>query len=160
MATKKKSKPRARRPAPKRPAKRPAKRTAARATAGALRVGSVMPSYTVNDLQRSIAWYCEGLGFVVSDRWEHGGKLLGVILKAGGSEFALSQDDFAKGRDRQKGIGCRIHATTTNRVDALAERIRAYGGRVIMEPTDTSWGTRSFAVEDPDGFKISFDEKR
>jgi len=155
MATKKKSKPRARRPAPK----RPAKRSAARAAAGALRLKSVMPSYTVNDLQRSIAWYCEGLGFVVSDRWESGGKLLGVILKAGGSEFALSQDDFAKGRDRKKGIGCRIHVSTTNRVDEIAERVRAYGGRVIMEPTDTSWGTRSFAVEDPDGFKISFDQK-
>ena len=118
------------------------------------------PSYTVNDLQKSIAWYRDGLGFVVSDQWEQGGKVQGVMLKAGNCTFGLSQDDFAKGRDREKGVGFRIHADAAQSVDALAERIRAHGGKIIMEPTDTPWGTRSFAVEDPDGFRISFNEPR
>jgi len=125
-----------------------------------LRLRSVTPTYTVDDLQKSIAWYCDGLGFIVSERWEEGGKLEGVMLKAGNCTFALSQDDFAKGRDRQKGVGLRIYANTVQSVDALAERIRAYGGKIITEPTDMPWGARSFAVEDPDGFKISFSQQR
>jgi len=125
-----------------------------------LRLRSVTPTYTVNDLQRSLAWYCDGLGFVVSERWENDGKLEGVMLKAGSCEIGLSQDDFSKGRDRQKGIGFRIHANTVQSVDALADRVRAYGGKIIMEPTNMPWGARSFAVEDPDGFKISFNEPR
>jgi uncharacterized glyoxalase superfamily protein PhnB len=124
-----------------------------------LRLRSIVPSYTVNNLDNSIAWYCDGLGFIVKDRWEEKGKLLGVMLAAGSCELGLSQDDFAKGRDRVKGVGCRIHVSTTQPVDALAERIRAYGGRIIMEPGDY-WGSRSFAVEDPDGFKITFEQAR
>lgn len=118
------------------------------------------PIYTVNDLEKSIAWYCDGLGFVVSERWDEGGKLQGVMLKAGSCSFGLSQDDFAKGRDREKGLGLRIYASTVQSVDVLADRIRAYGGKIIAEPADMPWGDRSFAVEDPDGFKISFSQSR
>jgi len=121
-----------------------------------LKIRSVTPTYTVNDLQETIGWYCDGLGFVVSERWEEGGTLQGVMLKAGNCTFGLSQDDFSKGRDRAKGVGFRIYADTGQSVDALADRIRAYGGKIIVEPTDTPWGARSFTVEDPDGFKISF----
>jgi uncharacterized glyoxalase superfamily protein PhnB len=125
-----------------------------------LKLRSVMPSYTVNDLQKSIAWYCDGLGFVVSEKWEEGGKLLGAMLKAGNCTFGLSQDDFTKGRDREKGVGFRIYVETPQSVDALHDRIRAYGGKVISQPADMPWGARSFAVEDPDGFKISFSKPR
>ena len=125
-----------------------------------LRLRSVTPTFTVNDLEKSIAWYCDGLGFVVSERWEEGGKLQGVMLKAGNCTFGLSQDDFGKGRNREKGVGFRLYADTVQSVDALAERIRAYGGKIIMEPTDVPWAARSFAVEDPDGFKISFSQPR
>ena len=69
-----------------------------------LRIRSVTPTYTVNDLQETIGWYCDGLGFVVSERWEEGGTLQGVMLKAGNCTFGLSQDDFSKGRDRAKGV--------------------------------------------------------
>jgi uncharacterized glyoxalase superfamily protein PhnB len=125
-----------------------------------LRLRSVTPTYTVNDLQKSIAWYCDGLGFIVSERWEEGGVLQGVMLKAGSCTFGLSQDDFRKGHDRVKGVGFRIYADTAQSVDKLAERIRAFGGKIIMEPTDMPWPARSFAVEDPDGFTISFNEPR
>ena len=45
------------------------------------------------------------LGFIVAERWTEGGRLMGVNLKAGACELGLSQDDWAKGRDRTKGIG-------------------------------------------------------
>jgi len=126
-----------------------------------LRLRSVTPTYTVSDLDKSIAWYCDGLGFIVQERWKDGGgKLNGVMLRAGSCTFGLSQDDFTKGRDREKGLGFRIYVDTAQDVDALADRIRAYGGRITMEPTDVPWGARIFAVEDPDGFKISFSKER
>ena len=157
MATKKAAKSRVRRAAPKKQAK--ARRPSTKKSEG-LRLRSVTPTYTVNDLGKSIDWYCKGLGFTVTDRWEDGGKLMGVILKAGEYAFGLSQDDFAKGRNREKGAGFRIYLSTTQNVDALADRIRAYGGKIIMEPTDVPWAKRSFAVEDPDGFKLSIDQAR
>ena len=77
------------------------------------------------DLDRSLAFYRDGLGFFVSERWEEGGKLVGVMLKAGGCHLGLSQDDFSKGRDRSKGVGFRIWCETLQDVDAIADRLRA-----------------------------------
>jgi hypothetical protein len=52
------------------------------------------------------------LGFFVAERWEDGGRLKGVMLKTGSCQLGLSQDDFAKGRDRRKGDGFRIWCDT------------------------------------------------
>lgn len=119
-----------------------------------LRLRAITPNFTVNDMERSIAWYRDGLGFFVAERWEEGGELKGVMLKAGGCHLGLAQDDFGKGRDRPKGVGFRIWCETLQDVDAIAARLRAFGGRLVEEPGD-HWDTYSFTAEDPDGFKIT-----
>ncbi len=120
-----------------------------------LRLRSVSPSLTVNDIHASIAWYCNVLGFIVVDEWNHEGKLLGVTLRAGAVDLLLGQDDFAKGRDRPKGVGFRLYCQTVQDVDTVANAIKARGGSLEREPTTHSWGVRDFAIVDPDGFKIS-----
>lgn len=113
------------------------------------------PGFTANDLEKSIAWYRDIVGFVVDEQWKRDGKLVGVQLRAGNVTFMLGQDDWKKGRDRKKGAGFRMHCTTTQDVDALAEKIKARGGMLDQEPRDQPWGSRDFALTDPDGFKIT-----
>jgi catechol 2,3-dioxygenase-like lactoylglutathione lyase family enzyme len=124
-----------------------------------LRLRSIMPSFTVNDIQRSTDWYRDGLGFFIAERWEEGGRLKGVMLKAGACQLGLSQDDFTKGRDRAKGVGFRLWCETAQDVDAIAKRLRAFGGTIAEEPGDR-WDTYSFTAEDPDGFKITITRVR
>src|SRR5207244_4637182 len=91
-----------------------------------LRLRATNPIFTVPDLERSIRFYTDVLGFVVSDRYNGSdGTLQGVMLKAGACELGLSQDDWAKGRDRQRGVAVRIWCTTAQDIDALAQRIKA-----------------------------------
>jgi len=113
------------------------------------------PSFTANDLERSLAWYRDVVGFVVEERWERDGKLAGVSLRAGNVTFMLGQDDWKKGRDRKKGEAFRIYCTTTQDVDVLAKGIVARGGTLDQEPKDQPWGMRDFALIDPDGFKLT-----
>jgi uncharacterized glyoxalase superfamily protein PhnB len=120
-----------------------------------LKMGSASPGFTVNDLEKSLAWYRDVVGFVVEERWEHEGRVTGVSLKAGNVTFMIGQDDWKKGRDRKKGEGFRLYCTTTQDVDALAKGIVARGGTLEREPQDQPWGTRDFSVIDPDGFKIT-----
>jgi catechol 2,3-dioxygenase-like lactoylglutathione lyase family enzyme len=124
-----------------------------------LRLRSITPTFTVNDIQRSVAWYRDGLGFFVAERWEEGGQLQGVMLKAGVCEFGLSQDDFTKGRDRAKGQGFRLWCNTTQDVDAIAARLRAFGGTILEEPGDR-FDTYGFTAQDPDGFKITITQAK
>src|SRR5256884_4647634 len=48
-------------------------------------------SLTVNELTRSLAWYRDVLRFTVGERWQDGGQLRGVQLKAGRSEEHTSE---------------------------------------------------------------------
>jgi uncharacterized glyoxalase superfamily protein PhnB len=126
-----------------------------RTSSGALKMSEASPGFTVNVLEKSLAWYRDIVGFVVEERWEREGKLTGVQLRAGDVVFMLGQDDWKKGRDRKKGEGFRLYCTTTQDVDVLAEKIVTRGGKLDQEPRDQPWGTRDFALTDPDGFKIT-----
>ena len=125
-----------------------------------LRLTGFTPSLTVNDLLKSLAFYTDGMGFIVGERWSDGDVLRGVMLRAGVCEFGLSQDDWKQGRDRKKGAGFRIWCDTAQDIDAIAARLRAAGATLTEEPQDhPAWGVRSFSVDDPDGFHLTIARK-
>jgi uncharacterized glyoxalase superfamily protein PhnB len=152
MATKKKTKKTAAKSSPKKPKKAAPKKKAAPA---GLAITDVSPGITVNDLTKSLAWYTDVVGFTVEERWMKDGVLAGVSLRAGKATFMLGQDDWKKGRDRQKGAGFRLYCETSQDIDVLAKKIEARGGKLDQQPTDQPWGMRDIGLTDPDGFKIT-----
>ena len=120
-----------------------------------LELQNITPFLTANDLQASVAWYRDVLGFIVAEEFKRDDKVMGVRMQAGSVQLMLGQDDFAKGRDRAKGAALRFYCQTDQDIDALAAAIRERGGKLTQEPTDQPWGRRDFAVVDPDGFNIS-----
>lgn len=119
-----------------------------------LQAKTLSASLTVNDVEKSIRFF-EGLGFGVEERWEDGGRLMGVMLRAGDASIGLSQDDWKKGGDRQKGVGMRLFVSTSQDIDQLARRAKDAGIALDREPHDTEWGSRVFEVTEPSGFKIT-----
>ena len=130
-------------------------RTHARGWPESVRMRAVAPSYTVGDVEKSVSFYRDVLGFIVAERWEEAGALRGVRLKSGACEFFLAQDDFKKGKDRVKGVGFRILCLTVQDIDSLAESIKERGGQLAREPMDQLWGVRDLEIVDPDGFLIT-----
>lgn len=146
---------------PKKPRRTPPKkRPPARRQPETLRLRSILPSFTATDLQRSIAFYRDVLGFVTGEEWRENGVLMGCEIHAGAATFMLGQDDFAKGRDREKGLGTRVWCHTAQDLDRLAAQIKARGGVLDQEPKLMSWGDRVFMITDPDGFKLTFVQER
>ena len=143
-----------RRPTP--PVSRSQRAQQARQQPESLRLRSAGPSFTVNDIQKSLAFYRDVLGFTLKERWEEDGALHGVEMVAGNVTFWLGQDDWKKGRDRVKGQGFRMYCGTSQDIDSIARRIQAAGGALLEEPKDQPWGGRACAVVDPDGFTITF----
>lgn len=115
----------------------------------------VVPIYTCEDVARTVAWYRDILGAEIGETFEEEGKMVGAEVLYGAARIWLGQDDFQKGRDRQKGVGFRIILEIEENIDELAAGIKERGGMLLMGPEDQSWGVRMFALADPDGFKIS-----
>jgi uncharacterized glyoxalase superfamily protein PhnB len=116
-------------------------------------------SLTVRDLQSSLAWYRDVLGFAVHRTFDREGTPFAASLRAGAVAILLTQDDGARGADRVKGEGMSLQLTTAQDVDALARGIRERGGTLDAEPAD-GWGARVFRLRDPDGFRLVISSER
>jgi uncharacterized glyoxalase superfamily protein PhnB len=156
MATKKAKKAKKGKTANRRTAKARPRKASARKAGSGTQLRDASPSFTVNDLERSIAFYRDVLGFEVEQKWEQDGKVLGVSFRAGKVTVMIGQDDWMKGRDRMKGQGFRMYFETATDVDVLAEGIARRGGTLESLPEDRPWGYRDFNMADPDGFKLTF----
>jgi uncharacterized glyoxalase superfamily protein PhnB len=115
---------------------------------------SLQASLTVKDVEISVGWYRDVLGFSVDRQHERNGKLVAVSLSAGDVRLLVAQDDGAKGWNRTKGDGLSLQITTSDDVDAIAARVKQRGGTLDTEPTDMPWGVRVIRLQDPDGFKL------
>ena len=161
MAKKNKKKTAAKKTAAKKPAKKAvAKKAASKKTAqpaAKKQTGhaTVAAGFTANDAAATIKWFTDVLGFKVLERWERDGEFRGASLGSGDIMINIGQDDWKMGRDRVKGQGVRLYVTTNTNIDKYAADIKARGGQLESEPVD-GWGTRSFGVSDPDGYKITF----
>ena len=122
--------------------------------------GTLAASLTVNDLQRSLAWYRDVVGFTVDREHEREGRLRAVSLRAGAVRILIGQDDGARGMDRAKGEGFSMLLTTARDIDELAAGITARGGTLESEPADMPWGPRMFRLRDPDGFRLTISSER
>jgi uncharacterized glyoxalase superfamily protein PhnB len=131
-----------------------------RAQPETFRARALNNSLTVKDLQASLAWYRDVVGFTVGNEYVRDGKLRSVALVAGSVRILLNQDDGAKGWDRVKGEGFSIQFTTSQSIDDVANRIKSAGGTLESEPADMPWGVRMFRLRDPDGFKLAISSER
>jgi catechol 2,3-dioxygenase-like lactoylglutathione lyase family enzyme len=120
-----------------------------------LNATNFVPGITATDLDASIRFYTGGLGFDITDQGDKDGVLQYVTLKAGAAEISLGRDDFAKGRDRVKGVGMRFWIKTEQDLTILAERIKAAGYVLDTDPAPQPWASMAFSLADPDGIKLT-----
>lgn len=122
------------------------------------RTATVWPTLTYRDARGAIRFLVDAFGFeeVVSYpgndestvshaelRWPEGG---GVMLGTARADSVIA--------DLPPGTGS-IYVVTED-PDALFERARAAGARVVQELHDTDYGSRDFAVRDPEGVYWNF----
>ena len=116
--------------------------------------GALSVALSANDAQRSLDFYTKGLGFKVVEHMEQHGKLQGAMVSAGDAHLGISQDDFSKGTNRQKGTGLSIHVETDQDLAAIAEQAKAAGITLERDLGPLPWGPNGFSAKDPDGFTV------
>lgn len=123
-----------------------------------------MPSFAgleVADTEASSRFYQDALGFIdiFTMPAGPGGKPMLVHLRWAKWADILLRPAIGVPPGR-KGLGISLTFTITegdlDAVDALADRARAHGARLITEPGNRPWNVRDFTVADPDGFHLTF----
>lgn len=110
------------------------------------------------DVERSVRFYCDLLGFEVVYRWPPEGELDFAFLRLeplGIGVAAPSAPEELLGRSPVTGSPPRFELCIyADDVDRAAEDLARGGARVLVPPTDQPWGERLLYVEDPDGNPI------
>lgn len=112
----------------------------------------------VTDLNRSIRFYCEGLGFRLVSRDDYPeDRFTLAFVQAGDSELEpaieLTHNWDTKSYERGNGYG---HvAYQVDSIKAVQERLKKNGYDLSWGPGSTPSGGRQMAfVDDPDGYEI------
>ncbi len=117
-------------------------------------VKGLTPLLFVDDINRSLAFYTNLLGFELKQKWEPEGKLAWCLIARGGAELMLQQaceeDGLAAGRGR--GVGFYF---ACNDADAMHAEFLA-NGLTLDPPKVAFYGMKQLFVKDPDGYELCF----
>jgi catechol 2,3-dioxygenase-like lactoylglutathione lyase family enzyme len=110
--------------------------------------GRVTPSIYVCDMQRSLEFYRDILGFSVV--FTNGSPVSFAVLRQDAAGVHLSV--------RPEGAGsCHTHIMLSD-LDSLYEKLIGAGVAVRQPPKVQAWGLRDIVVADPDGNTFEFAE--
>jgi catechol 2,3-dioxygenase-like lactoylglutathione lyase family enzyme len=121
-------------------------------------VTQAVPFFAVSDIEASVRYYVDGLGFEMTKKWIDGGQLRWCWLERGGA--ALMLQEFAReGHDAwvpegKVGVGVSICFICRDAL-AIYRAVRARGiavGRPFVG--NGMWVT---ALSDPDGYQLYFE---
>ena len=118
----------------------------------------VVPFLGVTDIERSLRFYLDGLGFTIKHKWEPEGRIRWCWITRGGASIMLQEyvKDGHGGR-RPQGVLGQGMSICFQCKDALA-LFREFGSRGIEaeEPFvgNNMWVT---ILRDPDGYKLDFE---
>lgn len=121
-------------------------------------VTQAVPFFRVSDMEASIRFYLDGLGFVMTKKWLDEGKLRWCWLELG--DAALMLQEFRKeGHDSwvpetKVGVGVSICFTCR---DALAIYRDAIGRGLEASRPFVGNGMWCTSVSDPDGYRLEFE---
>jgi catechol 2,3-dioxygenase-like lactoylglutathione lyase family enzyme len=116
------------------------------------RVKATSPCLVVSDLQRSVSFYCDKLGFTDPGVW--GEPPCFAMMNRDGFDLMLS---LAESPDRVRPNGpdgVWDLAIKVEDAHAEADALRALGVTLAREPSDTFYDMTEIEVIDPDGYRI------
>ena len=114
---------------------------------------------TVGDVDASIAFYRDKLGFVAdfSQQDKDGKTFLGSV-EVGDTVIMFESADAdlpaTENRGTRSGINVSICFPESHDLDALCVELRREGVPILCEIEDRPWGNRDFAIRDPDGYQL------
>ena len=121
-------------------------------------VKQAVPFFAVSNIERSVRYYVEGLGFEMTNKWNDEGKLRWCWLQNGGAAIML-QEFRTEGHDSwvpkgKLGEGVSICFICT---DALAIYRQVKSRGIEASRPFVGNGMWVTSLSDPDGYRIDFE---
>jgi catechol 2,3-dioxygenase-like lactoylglutathione lyase family enzyme len=125
------------------------------------RTTAISPCFIVSDVDRTIAFYREKLGFEVTFREPAQNPFFAILLRDGAQLFIKSEGGITpvpnSHRHRHLRLDAFVYAPDP---DALAAEFADHGATFSAPLKNTHDGLRGFEIADPDGYVLFFGRPR
>ena len=122
---------------------------------GAITANKLVPMLSVDDIEKTVNYYVDGLGFRKKSEWIKDGRLRWCMLEyEGGAAIMAQEHDPESGPEGKRGDGMTMYVMC----DDAPSFYKMVIGRGI-EANETFIGNGMHVVDliDPDGYRISFE---
>jgi uncharacterized glyoxalase superfamily protein PhnB len=123
-------------------------------------VPMIMPNFGVKDLNASLTFYTEKLGFdtMMTMPGPNGGDLVFAIVRWGEQVvIGLGFDDrIDYSKPLGHGVQFMIYPPDGTDIDQYYADVKGRGVAITEELQDSYWGDRVFSINDPDGYWLTF----
>ena len=121
-----------------------------------MKINELTPQLRTTDLEGSIRFYTEKLGFALAFRFRD----FYAAIRAGDRAFHLKLVDEAEPSIPVVRDGNHVHLffEVGDGVAAAAAELARKGVRIVSGPEETDWGGRQIVVEDDQGHTLVFFE--
>lgn len=117
---------------------------------------------TTSDYERSVKFYCDGLGIEPAAIWNNGGGRA-LILDMGNATLEIFDETQAETIDQieagQRISGQIRFALEVPDLKTAMERLLEHGATLVHPPIITPWGDYNVRLQDPDGMQITLFQK-
>lgn len=117
---------------------------------------ALVPSLVVNDVKATLDWFTR-LGFDTRSTMAAPDGSIAHAEVGRGADVRLMLGPASWG-GTPGSTGMTLYITLGESVDAYHDRVTAAGVKVKDPLTDQFWGDRTFAVQHPDGYQITFSQ--
>jgi uncharacterized glyoxalase superfamily protein PhnB len=120
-----------------------------------MKIKNIVPMLATGDMEASIRFYREALGFELRDKFESGGRTWWCELSRDGRSLMLTQHevDVSKAGARESFAQTSINVYLGDGIEALHERLEKER-RAVSELRVTFYGMKEFDLKDPAGYTV------
>ena len=107
---------------------------------------SVLPHVEYGDVEEAIAWLSRAFGF--EEHYRYGEPVSGAQMRAGKAVLMIKRAGEGDSLPSQLGCGTQSLTIFVDDVEALCQRAKGAGAKVVEEPHETVYGEFQFAALD------------
>ena len=115
----------------------------------------ILPFLTVKDLESSLKFYTEKLGFTSMPMVGPDGKMQTAFVNMGKSVQIGLNLERTPASERGSGVNLMLYPDDFD-VDAYYKQVKSKGVTIDYDIKTEFWGDRLFVLKDPDGYTLTF----